>query len=136
MEHEPQYVDQTRKLLQLHDLQAFAEVRYAPLQSVALPGHSTSWYAPEQVYDMEDIGLLLVDGPPNAIGPNARYPAVPILHDSLSRRVTILLDDAARKNEAEVAERWRSDQLRNFEYSELGLSRGLAQFTRRPATEG
>lgn len=128
LEHDQHYAQESDKLLEMHDLQAFAEIRYAPLQPVAIAGHETVWYALEQVSDLKEIGLLLVDGPPKAIGPNARYPAVPLLHGRLSDHAIVLLDDAAREDEAEVAKRWQSDELRDFERWDLDLSRGLVQF--------
>lgn len=134
LEHEPQYADRTRELLELHDVQAFAEVRYVPLRPTSLPGHETPWYASDQTADLNGISLLLVDGPPTTTGPSARYPAVPILHDRLSECAIVLLDDAGRKDEAGVAERWQSEQLRDFERADLEMSRGLAQFSRSQRT--
>lgn len=135
LEHDPEYVDRSRQLLAMHDVQAFAEVRYTPLEAVNIAKHATAWYAPDQINDLEDIDLLLVDGPPTTVGPYARYPAVPVFQKRLSERAVVLLDDAARKDEAEVALRWESDQLQDFERTDLTLSRGLAQFRRRATTD-
>lgn len=130
LEHDPEYVDRSRQLLRMHDVQAFAEVRYAPLEPINIAEHATAWYGPDHLVDLERVDLLLVDGPPTTIGPFARYPAVPVLSQRLSGSAIVLLDDAARKDEAEIARRWQSDQLQIFERSDVALSRGLAQFTR------
>lgn len=135
LEHDPEYVDRSRQLLAMHDVQAFAEVRYAPLQPVSIADHATDWYALEKINDLEDIDLLLVDGPPTITGPYARYPAVPLLSERMSASTIVLLDDAARKDETEVALRWQADQLQGFHRADLTLSRGLAQFSRRAAAD-
>jgi predicted O-methyltransferase YrrM len=130
LEHDPEYLKRSRKLLEMHDAQAFAEIRYAPLEPVDLQDHESAWYARDQLNDLENIDLLLIDGPPTAVGPSARFPAVPLLHERLSESATVLLDDAARKDEADVAQRWQTGQLLDFERTDLRLSRGLAQFSR------
>jgi hypothetical protein len=53
--------------------------------------------------------LLLVDGPPGATCPNARYPAVPFVFTTLWRhRIDLVLDDANRPEEKLVINMWRS----------------------------
>ena len=51
--------------------------------------------------------LVLVDGPPGTIGPNARYPALPLLMQHLGQhRIDLLLDDYARDPEKQIADLW------------------------------
>lgn len=54
----------------------------------------------------DDIDLWFVDGPPEATGPQARYPAVPILEAHLADRALIIMDDGRRAAEQAAVERW------------------------------
>lgn len=125
LEHDPGFAEGTREVLRRHGVDDIAEVRDAPLVQVGLPGHDTPWYTPSAVEDLSDIGLLFVDGPPEATGPRVRYPAVPVLHGRLAAEVTIVLDDYVRASEKEIVGLW-VDVLPDFELSELPLEKGAA----------
>ena len=54
--------------------------------------------------------LVIVDGPPTAIGKHARYPALPIVLESLRGvGMDVLLDDHARPEEQEISKMWLAD---------------------------
>lgn len=129
LEHDPGYLEQSRQMITMHELGGFVELRHAPLAPAGLPDHETLWYDMTMLDDVSGIDLLLVDGPPAALGPHVRYPAIPLLRDRLSRTAVVLLDDAARPDEAEVAGRW-TEELTDFVRSEPRLSRGLIRFDR------
>jgi predicted O-methyltransferase YrrM len=93
LDHDPVFGGKTRDLLARHDVAGIAEVRDAPLESYTLDGQGYSWYSRQAWQDLTGIGLLFVDGPPAATGHQARYPALPLLSDSLSPSATIVLDD-------------------------------------------
>jgi len=88
-----------------------AEVRLAPLRSLRVDGEDYRWYDTAAVEDLDGIDLLLVDGPPAAVGPLARYPAVPRLESKLSPTATIILDDAARSDERQILMRWTENRV-------------------------
>lgn len=123
------YAEGTRALLAEHGVDHLVEVRHAPLAPTSLPDHDGPWYDPAALADLHDIGLAFVDGPPGDTGPQARYPMVPLLADRLAPRCAILLDDANRREERDVAERWRR-QLEGFRYRHLPLTRGADLFER------
>ncbi|QSB14247.1 class I SAM-dependent methyltransferase [Natronosporangium hydrolyticum] len=106
VEHDAAYAEQSRAQLARHGLTGTAEVRVAPLREVQLSGETYTWYAPEAFADLSDIDLVSVDGPPGATGPQARYPAVPMLAERLSPDAVVLLDDADRDDEQEIIRRW------------------------------
>jgi len=54
-----------------------------------------------------EIDLLLVDGPPAALHPKARRPALDQLRPFLSSRAIVLLDDANRPREKKTVEAWQ-----------------------------
>jgi hypothetical protein len=77
----------------------------------------------------QKIDLLLIDGPPGFIQPLSRYPAIPTLYNNLDEHCTVILDDAARKDEQIIAKKWAN------EHSEFTLTfhdqgHGMAVLTR------
>lgn len=116
LEHHEEYAAKTRALLDRHGVGHRADVRLAPLERTSLPGHETAWYSEAALDGLDGIGILLVDGPPAATGPRVRYPAVPLLHNRLAARCTIVVDDHNRASDKETAESW-SEFLPDFEYT-------------------
>lgn len=106
LEHDEHYANRTREYLREHGLDHRATVIHAPLVEHPLGGATVRWYDLAALELPGPIAFLLVDGPPDTIGPMARYPAVPLLKDRFSANTTVLLDDGARADEASTAERW------------------------------
>lgn len=130
LEHNPEWADHTRRMLERHGVAEFAEVRVAPLAPTSLADHETPWYDESAIADLSEIGLVLVDGPPEGTGPRARYPMVPLLKDKLADHCTILVDDTARPGDADVVERWKPF-LPEFEFEALRLDKGASVLTRK-----
>lgn len=129
LEHDPAWAEHTRRMLARHGVAEYAEVRDAPLQPTSVADHSTPWYDESAIADLADVGLVLVDGPPEGTGPRARYPMVPLLREKLAQRCTILVDDTARPGDADVVERWRP-LLPDFEFEALRFDKGAALLSR------
>ena len=129
LEHDLAYAEATRALVADHGVGHLVDVRHAPLTTTSLTDHSGPWYDPAALQDLHNIGLAFVDGPPGDVGPQARYPMVPLLADRLASPCAILLDDMNRSDERVVAERWMT-QLEGFSYRYLPLTRGAGIFTR------
>ncbi len=106
LEHEPGFASAIRERLRDLELDDVAEVRLAPLEPATFGGWSGKWYALEAVRDLEAVDLLLVDGPPQSSGEQARYPALPVFEPRMSPEGIILLDDANRSEERAVLDRW------------------------------
>ncbi|GLW09942.1 hypothetical protein Misp01_50710 [Microtetraspora sp. NBRC 13810] len=106
LEHDERYARASRDLITAHGLESVVEVRHAPLTD----WRSFPWYDQAALDDLSDIGLLFIDGPPMNTGHQARYPAVPLLLPRCAADALIVLDDARRAEEREVADRW----LREF----------------------
>jgi ribosomal 50S subunit-associated protein YjgA (DUF615 family) len=131
LEHDEHYARKTRSLLDRHGVADYADVRYAPLRP--LPDDGASWYDIDAIQDVEDVGLLFVDGPPGDSASLARMPAVPQLATSLANDCTIVLDDLVRQEEKRIASTWR-EFLPDFFYEELPLEKGAAVFRRRASS--
>ncbi|MFF2370075.1 class I SAM-dependent methyltransferase [Agromyces sp. NPDC058110] len=111
LEHDVEYAERSRRLVDEHGLGDVVEVRAAPLEAwQAAPGApSQPWYDLSVLHDLSGIGLVFVDGPPAATGVEARYPAVPALFDRCAPGAAFVLDDAARDDERAVGERWLAE---------------------------
>lgn len=94
------YAAKTRELLATHHI-ANVEVRVAPLTP-----HSSGvdWYDLSQFSDIRDIDLLFIDGPPSSQNSKARHPVIAECLSKLSPRAVIVIDDAGREGEREMAE--------------------------------
>lgn len=117
-DHLEPYFQKTLAHLRQLDLQSHAELHLAPLADwVAASGKLYPFYTCEDVLavlarQMPAAGriLVIVDGPPAAIGQHARYPALPsILTHFAGRAIDVLMDDYVRADEKEVAQMWLAD---------------------------
>lgn len=118
-DHLPQYYQQTLDLLQQAGLAEKVELHYAPLQDwEALNGNIYPYYTCQEAlstlaqrYSSTDLRILvIVDGPPQATGPHARYPAGPLMLNYFnSARIDWLLDDYIRPDEKEIVQLWSSE---------------------------
>jgi hypothetical protein len=97
LEHDPRYYRRTQEWL---GSRANVELRLAPIRS--------GWYACSGWDDLQGIGLLIVDGPPNPEDDqrNTRAPALESLGDRLEADATIVVDDTQRDKESDMVRRW------------------------------
>lgn len=123
LEHDAAYAEQTRKHLRAHGLEAWAEVVHAPLVEHQLEGRSWKWYDLRGVSLPGAIDLVVIDGPPENIQPQARYPAVPLLQQWFGKRTIVVLDDGGRPDETAIAERW-AKEFKAAEHTYLYLEKG------------
>jgi predicted O-methyltransferase YrrM len=106
VDHETEFADRTRSLLDLHDVSHLAEVRLAELRQVNINGDELPWYNVDAFRDINEIDLLLVDGPPGRLAEMARYPALHVLENQLAPNAVVILDDADRPDEQGIVQRW------------------------------
>lgn len=106
IDHDKDYTEQTRRMLEAHDLSQWATVVHAPLVAQEVDGETFRWYDLTGVSIPADIEFLFVDGPPEATGPRSRYPALPLLVNHLADDAVIILDDGRRADEQAIAAAW------------------------------
>ena len=89
------------------------------------------WYDPPLEFMPDDFSLVICDGPPGSIK-GGRYGLMPILGERLRADCTVLLDDAGRRGELAIAERWNAELAMPFRikgvakpYIELTFSTAL-----------
>lgn len=127
LDHQPAFANKTIEKLIECGVENLATVIHAPLESIELQGSQFKWYStkdlPDQKYD-----LLVVDGPPEATNPLARYPALPVLSERLSDNIAIFLDDADRPDETEMLAKWKAE-FPTFLQTKRACEKGCAVLT-------
>ncbi|CAM3700190.1 hypothetical protein GCM10009799_10790 [Nocardiopsis rhodophaea] len=111
LEHEERFAELSRDLVTAHGLDDIVDIRHAPLtdwvpEEGAADDAAQPWYDLKAVADLEEIGLVFVDGPPEATAPQARFPAVPALLPHCATDAVIVLDDTVRRAERDLSDRW------------------------------
>ncbi|MDZ5076979.1 O-methyltransferase [Nesterenkonia sp. HG001] len=109
VDHDEYYLEKTRADVERHGLSGSVDLRLAPLQAVEVAGDDFRWYSLSAFEDVGKIDLLIVDGPPESTGDDARYPAVPLLSRVLSECAVVVLDDAHRDAEQRTLKRWAAE---------------------------
>lgn len=101
LEHEPKWAARVQKYLDKYRIRSVT-VCTAPIRSYG----EFDWYALTSLQTLPGkISLVICDGPPGGTR-GGRYGLVPVMLDKLAPDCTILLDDGARTEEREIAERW------------------------------
>jgi len=131
LDHDPVFADKTRDFLVRHGVGDLAEVRDAPLENFTLGGETYAWYTRAAWEDLTGIDLLFVDGPPEATGHQARYPALPLLNEALSPAAVVILDDLVVPDMQKVLRLWL-DAYPDFGSETLTLEKQAAVLRRGP----
>lgn len=116
-DHLEQYWEQTKNKLEADGLLDHIHLKLAPLlPCVGANGVGYSYYdcasaLAEFAADINQAGkrvLVVIDGPPAATGPHARYPALQhVLAQYPLANIDFLLDDFIRLDEQEILDKWR-----------------------------
>jgi len=109
IEHSDEFASLTRQMLAHYGLGHAVDVRLAPLAATRCGGEDYTWYDRAALDDLRDIDLVLVDGPPGATGPAARYPALPAIADRLALGAWVILDDVDREDEKRIVDKWLAE---------------------------
>ena len=108
LEHYPSHAANIIKSLERNKLSNYVTILQAPLRDTPYG----VWYTPSALDAIpKDVDFLIVDGPPNSDGIQARYPALPILQSYLKPGCTIFVDDTKRPDDRHMVERWHKEGL-------------------------
>lgn len=118
-EHLDSYYQQTLDYVQQAGLEKAVQLILAPIEDwQAVDGQVYPYYscqstlaklAKQRQASRKRI-LVIVDGPPAATGPQARYPAGPLLMEHFpNAHIDILMDDYIREDEKQVVQHWLAD---------------------------
>lgn len=106
IEHQLNYGKITESYLVINQTEDISSIMYAPLSKIIIDDNDFNWFDIGEPAFPDKIDLLIVDGPPGSTNYMARFPAVPVLSKYFSDRTIILLDDANRKDEKMIIEKW------------------------------
>jgi predicted O-methyltransferase YrrM len=106
VDHDAAFGAATAQSLSRLGLDGVAEVVVAPLRDVTIDEGERRWYDTAWLSGVENVGLLIVDGPPAGKVHAARYPALPLLVERLADEAIILVDDADRPGESDMVAQW------------------------------
>lgn len=102
LEHNCEYAEKINQILIKWKISS-VKLKVAPLKSY----DKFDWYDTSNITLPNDISLVICDGPPgNTRG--GRYGLLPLITNHLSKECTIILDDARRPSEQEIAQQWVS----------------------------
>lgn len=122
IDHLEHYLSLTRSAVDRHELNDVIDTRLAPLETTECDRKSFDWYSQAAMADLSEIDMMIVDGPPAATGPQARYPSLPKLIARLAPHATVVLDDAHRNDELKIVDSWL-ESFPEFQHIEKGTSR-------------
>lgn len=108
IESDSKFLETTKNNLISHSVDKYVTLLHAPLKTYDINGGSWLWYDID-VLPPVMIDILFVDGPPAATQKMARYPALPLLKHKLTDDCIIILDDAVRQEEKDIAKMWLNE---------------------------
>ena len=121
IDNSAEFAGKTKKMLETHGV-TNVDLRVAPLT----PHRSgVEWYDLSKFEDISDIDLLFVDGPPGSKNPKARHPAIAECVAKLSPRAIVVIDDAGRDGEKNMAHEF-AKALPNHSLEFLSHEKGTA----------
>lgn len=132
LEHDPVYARRTRRQLELHGLADWASVIDAPLVTQTFGTRQQTWYDSSALSGLQSIDMVVIDGPPQAVGETARYPAGPVLFHRLAPAAAVFLDDAMRHGERTALQLW-AEEFPQLEILFLPCEKGAAVLRYRPS---
>ncbi len=106
-------------------------ILYAPLKKYQLQNSKKiSWYDLYEIEkrDIKNIDLLIIDGPHALKEKEVRYPALPLLHNRLSKTTAILADDTKRPEDRAIMEAWAKEGGFTIQY--FNTEKGACLLTR------
>ena len=121
IDHLAEFANKTKSLLEDHQI-TNVDLRVAPLSPHPAGG---DWYSVSAFSDIDQIDLLFIDGPPGSKDDKARHPALAQCLSKLSPGAVIVIDDAGRDGERELAEMFLS-ALPGYELEFLNHEKGTA----------
>ena len=110
LDQSPEFARLTREALATEGLDKYAVVVDAPLEPLEWDGVVHSTYRPAddlaRILQGHKAEMVVVDGPAAESG--ARYATLPLVRSHLAPGARVVMDDALRDGELDVAMRWES----------------------------
>ncbi len=123
IEHDETFFNKTKKLLEINNLEDICKLILSPLEKIIINNKSYLCYKLDFIKLIEEIDILLVDGPPVYIQEQSRFPALLILKDKLNQNTAIYLDDGKRENEKKIIKLWQ-ELFSDYKYQFINKIKG------------
>jgi predicted O-methyltransferase YrrM len=125
LDDDARWAAQTTATLEREGLAPFAEVRVASLKDITSGGRTAQWYDLSGIDPGMRFDFVIVDGPPAwKTDRLARLPALYELRKHLGENGVLVLDDAGRGGETEIARQWQRD-FPDLHFRMVDVGRGL-----------
>jgi predicted O-methyltransferase YrrM len=134
LDHEPLFFELTRQRLRTAGVLDVVDLRFAPLTDRIANDRTAPWYDID-TDGIEPVDLVIVDGPPSNTGPQARYPALPILAPVMNPGCLIVVDDYERQDELLMVDAWREQYPVELIALDHKVEKALAVLEYRPDRE-
>ena len=105
LEHEPAFAAETRRQLLSQGLAEYATVVDAPIVEQNGSNEVVEWYDVSGIGEVDRIDVLVVDGPPEALGGIRKY-AIEILYERFADGTHVFADDVNRDAERTMITNW------------------------------
>jgi hypothetical protein len=110
IESNPFWKSKMDSLIKREGLQDYVELILAPILEKDEKLFSSKWYSTEildkHLTHVNNIDMVIIDGPPSLICETIRYHAIPYLIGKLAPSYGIFLDDSYRDGERKIIEAW------------------------------
>jgi predicted O-methyltransferase YrrM len=106
IDHDPIYAEKTKEYLIANGLLDFVDLRLSRIS--ACNNKSGVWYDESVFEDINDINVLIIDGPPATISGDIRMHALRVLSARMALGGYIIFDDVDRAEERRLVEAWKS----------------------------
>jgi predicted O-methyltransferase YrrM len=117
IDHSRDYAEATEEILSQNKVKGVKII-------VAELDPQTNWYSLEKLKGINGIDLLVIDGPPQSVGVDARHPATFFI-EKLNSGATVMIDDTKRESEERLAHTF-SKRLPNYTLRFLDHEKGTA----------
>ena len=125
IDDDARWAAQTKNILARENLEAFAGVRVVAMKEITAGDRAAPWYNLSSLDPQARFDIVIVDGPPAWKGDSlARLPALYELRRHLGENGMLVLDDAARPGEREIARQWQRD-FPELYFRMVNIGRGL-----------
>lgn len=130
VEHDQKYLLSTRETLEAMGLEKYVTLVLAPITGES----GQLWYDESVIPRKSGVDLVFVDGPVATLDSHVRRRALPFIEPELCDGALIILDDANRAEERDIAAQWVSDfDLREYRLQVSGAAAFVAPSRAKPA---
>lgn len=106
LENASAYAEISKNNITLFDLEYQVKLKLSEITNHTINNKKWLWYDTSFLEEIGTIDMLLIDGPSMLLQSKARYPAIPLLFEHLSKNAFILIDDYNRNDEQEMVSMW------------------------------